>query len=80
MRQKRRFTDLIRRYKPDVVHAQGTDLAGLLAVDSGLPNVVTVHGLLAECAKFQTDFVTRLRAQLVAIADRTQDGASRERT
>ena len=66
MRQKRRFTDLIRRYKPDVVHAQGTDLAGLLAVDSGLPNVVTVHGLLAECAKFQTDFLTRLRAKLVA--------------
>jgi glycosyltransferase involved in cell wall biosynthesis len=59
---------LIRRYDPDIVHGQGADLAGLLAVGCGRPSVVTVHGLLSECAKFQSGLVSRLRAKLAASA------------
>jgi glycosyltransferase involved in cell wall biosynthesis len=65
--QRRRLSDLIERYDPDVVHAQGTDLAGLLAVTCGRPAVVTVHGILGECARFQTDPTNRLRASLAAL-------------
>src|SRR5262245_6211554 len=49
-RQKARLSTLIQRHRPDIVHAQGTDVAGFVAVGSGIPSVVTVHGLLAECA------------------------------
>ncbi len=54
------------RFQPDIVHGQGADIAGYLAVRSGRPSVVTVHGLLAECARFQTDPVMRIRAALTA--------------
>jgi glycosyltransferase involved in cell wall biosynthesis len=65
-RQRKRLLTLIRQYRPDVIHAQGADLAGMLAIGSGLPAVVTVHGLLAECARFQTNRLNRLRALLAA--------------
>lgn len=64
--QRRRLRELLRRYKPQVVHAQGADIAGLLAVNCGLPAVVTAHGMLAECARLQSDPVNRLRATLAA--------------
>ncbi len=65
-RQKRRLAELIRTHKPDIIHGQGTDVAGYLAIQAAVPSVVTVHGLLAECARFQTDPISRWRAQLVA--------------
>jgi len=65
-RQKSQLAKLIHRFRPEIVHAQGTDVAGFVAVTCGLPTVVTVHGLLAECAKYQTDTVARWRAKLVA--------------
>jgi glycosyltransferase involved in cell wall biosynthesis len=64
--QKRRLHGLLERYEPHVVHAQGADLAGFLAVNCARTAVVTVHGLLAECARYQTDPVNRLRATLSA--------------
>lgn len=67
-RQSRRIREIIRRYDPDVVHAQGADIAGLLAVNCGKPAVVTAHGLLLACAKLQSDPVNRLRATLAAMA------------
>jgi glycosyltransferase involved in cell wall biosynthesis len=63
-RQKHRLSNLIRQYRPDIVHGQGTDVAGFLAVGCGLPSVVTVHGLLGECAKYQTNPATKARAVL----------------
>ena len=39
---------MLRRYRPDVVHAQGIDLPGYLAVHGAVPSVVTVHGILGE--------------------------------
>lgn len=66
VRQKRQFDQLVGRYRPDVVHGQESDIAGYLAVGSGLPTVVTVHGILGACARLQSDFVTRSRAMLAA--------------
>ena len=66
-RQKRRLRELIRHYQPTVIHAQGTDVAGFLAIGCGLPAVVTVHGILGECAKFQTDLATKARAKLASL-------------
>lgn len=66
-RQKRRLTSLIEHHRPDIVHAQGTDIAGFLAVGCGLPTVVTVHGLLGECARFQTEPAAKARAVLAAM-------------
>ena len=66
-RQKTGLRRLIDRHQPDVVHGQGTDIAGFLAVGCGLPAVVTVHGLLGECAKFQTDLATKARAMLTGM-------------
>ncbi len=65
-RQRRMLERLIDEYRPDIVHAQGADISGYLAVRSGRPAVITVHGLLAECAKFQTAGLSRLRASLAA--------------
>ncbi len=65
-RQLGRLRDLISVHKPDLVHAQGTDIAGYLAVRCGLPSVVTVHGLLAECARYQSDLLARMRASFAA--------------
>jgi glycosyltransferase involved in cell wall biosynthesis len=66
-RQERRFLEILRHYKPDLIHAQGADLAGLLATGCGLPAVVTVHGLLGECARLQTKTLTKARAVLAGL-------------
>ncbi len=62
-RQKQEFAALLDRFRPDVVHAQGADAAGLIAVSCGLPAVVTVHGLLGECANYQSSVRVRARAR-----------------
>lgn len=61
-RQKSQLRNLIRRHRPDIIHGQGVDVAGYLSVSSGVPAVVTIHGLLSECAKYETDLKTRVRA------------------
>ena len=66
LRQKRQFASLVAKFRPDLVHAQGADVAGYVAVDCGVPTVVTIHGLLAECARYQTNPKSRLRATLAA--------------
>lgn len=63
-RQKRRFRTLIERYRPDIVHAQGADVSGFLAVGSEVPTVVTVHGLLGECAKLNSNPGARARDRI----------------
>jgi glycosyltransferase involved in cell wall biosynthesis len=65
-RQVDEFRHLVETEGPDVVHAHGVDVAGYVAVRCGKPAIVTVHGLLAECAKFQTSVAPRLRASLAA--------------
>lgn len=65
-RQRKRLAELVARYNPDILHAQGADIAGFLAVRSTVPSVITIHGLLAECARFQSNPVERARATLAA--------------
>ena len=43
--QRRLFGDTLRTERPDVVHAQGEGLYASLAVNSGCPNVYTIHGI-----------------------------------
>jgi glycosyltransferase involved in cell wall biosynthesis len=43
--QRREFRRVIRETNPDVVHAQGEGFYASLAVQSGLPNVYTIHGI-----------------------------------
>jgi glycosyltransferase involved in cell wall biosynthesis len=64
--QRRRFQSLLGRYRPDLIHSQGADVSGYLAVRSGYPTVVTVHGILAECAKLRSSLVGRLREEAQA--------------
>jgi glycosyltransferase involved in cell wall biosynthesis len=66
LKQRYRFRELLRRFRPDVVHGQGVDLAGLLAVDSGRPAIITVHGILERCAQQQTNPIVRARARFSA--------------
>ncbi len=64
--QRRRFSSLLRHYRPDLIHSQGADASGYLAVHSPYPTVVTVHGILAECAKLRSNLVWRLREKAQA--------------
>jgi glycosyltransferase involved in cell wall biosynthesis len=45
-RQRRKVARTIRSIAPDLVHAQGLGLATLSAIDSGLPFVVSLHGVI----------------------------------
>lgn len=47
--------------------ALAADLAGFLATGCGLPEVVTVHGLLGECARLQTHPTAKARAILAGL-------------
>lgn len=64
--QSRRFLTLLDRYRPDLVHAQGADVSGYLAVRSGAPTVVTVHGILTECAILRSNPIRRMREKAQA--------------
>src|SRR5215208_6842066 len=57
--QRRDFHSILREIRPDVVHGQGCDLPGSLAVASGLPAVVTVHGVIGEDARYKTRWSER---------------------
>jgi glycosyltransferase involved in cell wall biosynthesis len=71
-RQKARLRHLISQYRPDIIHGQGVDVAGYLSVNSGMPSIVTVHGLLSENAKFQTGLAARARATVAGILTERQ--------
>lgn len=62
--QRKHFDNLLQRYRPDIVHAQGIDLPGYLAVNSGVPAIVTVHGILGEETKYGPDALARVRSFL----------------
>ena len=63
-RQQSEFRQLLDRFRPDVIHAQGIDVPGYIAVRSGIPAVVTVHGILSEETRYGADLRTRLRSYL----------------
>ncbi len=65
--QRRQFGELLRRYRPGIVHGQGIDLPGYIAVKSGFPSVVTVHGILGEEIRYGADVFARLRSRLTGL-------------
>jgi glycosyltransferase involved in cell wall biosynthesis len=64
--QRRRMKELVDSVRPDIVHAQGADLPGYLAIHSGVPSVITVHGMIGEDARYKTQFSERIRATLTS--------------
>ena len=63
-RQARQFAELVDQIRPDIVHGQGADMAGYLAVGCGSPSVVTVHGIIGEDSKYQGSLKARVRSAL----------------
>lgn len=55
---------VLRALKPDIVHGHGTGLFGGAALGSGLPNVITAHGIVAREVELYTDRMMRLRGKL----------------
>jgi len=43
--QRRKIAAVVQRIRPDLVHAQGLGLPTMAALDTGLPNLVTIHGI-----------------------------------
>lgn len=64
--QRRRLGELVDEIKPDIIHAQGADLPGYLALRSGIPAVVTVHGMVGEDARFKSRLRERARGTLTS--------------
>jgi glycosyltransferase involved in cell wall biosynthesis len=58
----RRVLSTLDDIAPDVVHAQSSQVYGFIALKSSYPVVVSVHGIVAEEAKFLDDPRDRLRA------------------
>ncbi len=55
---------VLRQIKPDIVHGHGTGLFGGAALGSGLPNVITAHGIVAREVQLYTDPLMKLRGKL----------------
>jgi glycosyltransferase involved in cell wall biosynthesis len=49
--------------RPDIVHSQGGGHHGIVAIRSGYPTVVTVHGILAKEANFLPGIRRRMRSR-----------------
>jgi len=63
-RPRELFAGLSQRFRPDIVHAQGTDLPGYIAVNGDVPSIVTVHGILGEETRYGAGFAARARSFL----------------
>lgn len=66
-RPMQQFKAILDHFRPHIVHAQGADAAGYLAVRSNYPSVVTIHGMLMECAKYRSSLRRRMREQLQSV-------------
>lgn len=54
----------LKTIRPDIVHSQGGGHHGIIAKRTGLPTVVTIHGIHSQEAAFLPGFKKRLRARL----------------
>ncbi len=55
------FRKCVDSLNPDIVHGQGIGREGFVALSSGYPGVVTIHGVLGEDARYLSDARKRLR-------------------
>lgn len=65
-----RLTSAIRSLRPDVVHGQGSGLYADAAIASGLPHVITVHGIIYREAALEQGWRDRLSFALDARYER----------
>jgi len=61
------FNSWLRKLRPDIVHAQGAGHSGILAARSSYPSVITVHGIIAEEARFFVKLSRRLQYRALAL-------------
>lgn len=65
-----RLTGEIRRLRPDVVHGHSTSLYADAAISSGIPHVITVHGIIYREAALEQGWRDRLSFALDALYER----------
>lgn len=58
---RRRMVRALREIRPDIVHAHSADRHALAALDSGIPAVVTIHGVIEAETRLEKRPVERLR-------------------
>jgi glycosyltransferase involved in cell wall biosynthesis len=58
---RRRIARALRELRPDIVHAHSTHREALAAIESGIPAVVTIHGLIEQEIALETRLTRRLR-------------------
>jgi glycosyltransferase involved in cell wall biosynthesis len=56
-----RIARALRELRPDIVHAHSTHREALAAIESGIPAVVTIHGLIEQEIALETRLSRRLR-------------------
>lgn len=61
LQDRRRIAAYLRRLAPDLVHAHSAHREALGSIESGLPVVVTVHGLIEEEIKLEKSLGKRFR-------------------
>lgn len=61
---RRRIAAYLRKLKPDVVHAHSLDRFALGAIESRVPTVVTIHGIIEMESALETEFSHRLRGSM----------------
>ncbi len=63
-REQLALAGAIRKFRPDIIHGQGLDLPGWLAVGRRVPSVVTVHGIIREEIRHLRSRTARTRARI----------------
>lgn len=71
LRERRRMVAVLRALRPDIVHAQASGLYAATALDSGLPAVITVHGVKFREAKIARQEAGLLRGILDTLFERS---------
>jgi glycosyltransferase involved in cell wall biosynthesis len=69
-REVRAILDVVRAFRPDIVHAHGSGLYAGAALDSPYPSVITVHGIISQEARLLTGWRSRMRGFLDAQYER----------
>ena len=65
-KDQRTLNRVLERIQPAIVHGQGAGHNGILATRSRYPSVITIHGIMAEEARFYTGFGKRARHRLLS--------------
>ncbi len=55
------FRKVLKKEKPDIIHAQGEGFFASLAVNSGLPNVYTIHGVRIKELEMERESIGPIR-------------------